>query len=105
MDIDARIKYSNIAVIRNSKTTGVETWPNPFKGDINISFFSSTSETMNITLTNLTGQILKKQSQQVTRGTTQIILNNLEGLASGVYLLKIEDSMGKVKAIEKLLKK
>lgn len=104
VDIDARFTYSKVVVVRLGKTEGVQAWPNPFTGTITISIKSDVNTKVNVKLYSVTGQLLQLQSQQVSRGTTQVTLRTLEGLANGMYLLQIEDINGSFRYIEKFIK-
>jgi len=104
VDIDARFTHSKVVVIRLGKTAGVKAWPNPFIGSISINIQSEANTSVNVKLYSSTGQLLQLRSQQVSRGTTQVILSNLEALAQGIYLLQVEDINGMIRFTEKFVK-
>jgi predicted aconitase with swiveling domain len=104
VDVDSKYAYSNVVVVRPNRTTGVKAWPNPFTQNINVSIVSEAATKVNVKLLGSNGQLLQTQSQQISKGTNQISLNNLDVLPQGIYLLKVEDANGAILFIEKFVK-
>jgi hypothetical protein len=75
----------------------VKTFPNPFTSSITLSFYSSFKQNITITLTNMLGQELFRNVQPTAAGgNTQVIINNLQKLPKGMYLVTLTDSQGNV---------
>jgi hypothetical protein len=104
VDMDARASFSNVVIVKLGKNAGVVAWPNPFTESISININSSAAAQINIKLINVSGQVLRNQSQAVSRGTTQISMRNLNNLASGIYFLQVEDSKGAIREVIKFVK-
>jgi len=63
-------------------------FPNPFTHSISFLFPDNSAEDLHMTLTDLTGRIIRKETMPGIHGFAN--LTGLSGLAGGVYLLKIE---------------
>lgn len=87
-----RFAYSNIALLRVSKTAGIRVWPNPVSDVANITYSSGANTILNINVINGQGHIVKKNVYNVSRGLNQLSVNSLELLPSGFYFLRITDS-------------
>jgi hypothetical protein len=104
VDIDSRYKVSNIAVVKLSKTMDVRSWPNPFTSFITVNVTAQQNTELTVRLTDLTGRTILTQKQQASRGVTQISVNSLNNLESGVYLLDITDEVSGNKTTIKCIK-
>jgi hypothetical protein len=63
-------------------------YPNPVTGDeLNITFSQSSQDAVNVTIVNMTGQVLRAQRFDQVAGTVQ--LNDMARLASGVYFVNV----------------
>jgi hypothetical protein len=63
-------------------------YPNPVTGDeLNITFSQSSQDAVNVTIVNMTGQVLRAQRFDQLAGTVQ--LNDMARLASGVYFVNV----------------
>jgi hypothetical protein len=63
-------------------------YPNPVNGDdLNIGFGQSTQETVNITIVNMTGQVVR--TERFDQVSNTVTLNNMTRLASGVYFVNV----------------
>ena len=87
-----RFAYSNIALLRISKTAGIRVWPNPVNDFANVTYNSGANAILNINVINGMGHIVKKNIYNVSRGLNQLTLNGLELLPSGYYFIRITDS-------------
>lgn len=87
-----RFAYSNIALLRVSKTAGIRVWPNPVGDYANITYNSGANTILNINVINGLGHIVKKNIYNVSRGLNQLTVNGLELLPSGFYFIRITDS-------------
>ncbi len=104
VDLDTRSGYSNVAVVRLSKTAGVVAWPNPFKSSISINLNSPLPGKVTVRLSNASGQEISKQELPVSRGISQFTLVNLEKLSAGIYILRVENENGSLSLTQKFLK-
>jgi hypothetical protein len=80
----------NTATIKPVKTSAlalVETAPNPFMKELNLTF--STSGTYGINLMDLSGRTIFKKSLIVDAGQTLAIKDKVESLPQGIYLLEL----------------
>jgi len=73
----------------------VKTFPNPFTNSITLSFYSSFTQNLKVALYNSIGQLVyQKVLKTAIGGNTQIVLNQLQGLSSGIYLVTLTDEKG-----------
>jgi hypothetical protein len=103
VDIDGKVSYSNVVLIRLSQKPGVTVWPNPFQSSITISVTVPRETTIDIKLIDVNGRVLKSATQQAAKGLSQINVQNLEKLPAGVYLVEITDKTAGT-TFQKLLK-
>lgn len=66
--------------------------PNPNNGVFNIAFEAAQSESVNMELQSLKGDVVFAQSMNISNGATKSL--DLSGLASGVYVMKIASEKG-----------
>ncbi|MCU0433374.1 MAG: T9SS type A sorting domain-containing protein [Bacteroidia bacterium] len=92
VDFNGAVSYSNIVLVNylpgNVFVDGLH--PNPTSGDIIFDFVSPESNTIHITVTDIAGRIVHRETRQTDGGRMQIS-TKLEGCGTGVYLLKVED--------------
>ena len=93
VDIDARNKVSNIVVVKMNKKIGMQAWPNPFTSYITVNVTTEQATDLTIHLKDLAGRTIQTQQQQAQRGVTQVTINNLDNLSSGVYIFDIVEEM------------
>jgi hypothetical protein len=91
MDSNGRYAYSNVAIINLGKSSTVELWPVPFNDFFNITYNSAGNSKIEVRLTSADGKIIRQTSYAVMRGLNQISLNDLGGLASNIYFVRITD--------------
>lgn len=104
IDREGRIAYSNIATVRLNKTAGVQVWPNPFGDFVNITYNSSASTKVDVSVVNSLGKVVKQSNYSVSRGLNQISVNGLETLSSGIYFIRITDKNTNEVYIQKISK-
>ena len=97
-DIICKAKYNNIS----DDFYSLNIFPNPFKGSINIMFYSSSVQTVNITFYDATGRIIKGEEYYVNDGYNEIIIDNMFYLSSGIYFLSVQSENSLL--IHKLIK-
>jgi Bacterial Ig domain/Bacterial cadherin-like domain/Secretion system C-terminal sorting domain len=103
-DIDGKIKYSNIVVLRLSKTLGITAWPNPFITAITINITTSQHTELKIQVTDMAGRKIITDNQSVPRGLSQVNINKLDQLANGIYMLEVTDKNSGNRTVYKLIK-
>ncbi len=97
-DIICKTKYNNIS----DDLYSLHIFPNPFKENINIIFYSGSNQSINITFYDATGRIIKKEGYYVNDSYNEIIIDNLSYLSSGIYFLSLQTQNSLL--IDKLIK-
>lgn len=67
----------------------ISIYPNPFKSSININMGSRSLDAITLRLYDINGRFIYTLNQDMN-SSGQLTIGNLEGLSSGVYILKIE---------------
>jgi hypothetical protein len=104
VDIDGRITYSNVTVVRLSAKIQVAAWPNPFQSSITINITTDNATTFNIKLMDVNGRLIRNFNHAVGRGTSQTTLRDLERLPQGIYLLDMTDQRSGTNSVQRLIK-
>jgi tyrosinase len=78
--------------------------PNPFINSITVEISSPTDQHGIVRLIDGTGKIVRMLSWNLKRGLNITTLNNLKGLADGLYFLDVVDSEGNVMHKTKIVK-
>jgi hypothetical protein len=104
VDLDGKMKYSNVVVVKLSQKLQVTTWPNPFQSSITISVTTDKSTTFDIRMMDVSGKLIRKTSQAVGKGTTQIALKDFDKLPGGIYLLELRDEKSGNTTVQRMLK-
>jgi len=94
VDINNNFGYSNIVAI-NFTIKGVNigaVYPNPFINQLKVNISSDRNEVVNIQLSDNLGRVLRTFSVSVQKGVNNASLNNLAGLAPGVYNVTVRTS-------------
>jgi len=88
-DFDGAFAYSTIILLKNDSEFGtIQAAPVPFSNTINVQLFDISANTIDLTLTTITGAQVARRVFYRSREST-ISLNDLGHLSSGVYLLKV----------------
>lgn len=79
--------------------------PNPFKDNISVRLINNTSfsSLINVELLDITGRSVLKRNWNV-KNNNQIIIDNLNNLGSGIYLLKIKDTKTSSSILKRIVK-
>ena len=104
IDIDGRFKYSNVVVVKLNSKIGITTWPNPFSTSVTVNITTNQNAELVINLADVTGRVLLTKNQATSRGTSQIVINELDKFSNGVYLLEVMDKVSGNKTVFKLIK-
>ncbi|MFC6999746.1 T9SS type A sorting domain-containing protein [Rufibacter roseus] len=85
----------------NSKTISVKSiatpttfkanaaYPNPFQSELSVTLSTALKSSVSISLYDLNGKLVKAETATALEGTNQYKLQNLETLAKGTYILKV----------------
>jgi len=104
VDLDGKSKYSNTVAVRLSAKPQVSAWPNPFQSSITINITTERSTTIHVRLTDVNGKVLRQTTKAVSKGVTQISMNDLGNLPGGIYLLEAIDERAGLTTVNKFLK-
>ncbi len=103
-DNDERFQNSNILALNVSiqgiNITGI--YPAPFTDKVNITFSSEIKNQATIQLFDNTGKLLITQQNNINKGVTNLSLENLDKLAKGFYIIKIQ--AGESVIVKKIVK-
>lgn len=88
--------------IQDNTLSEMKIFPNPASNTVTISIMSKTSDIARIQITNLAGQVVSNQNQNMENGVNQLQIN-ISNLASGLYLVNIKTNTGR--STQKLIKK
>ncbi len=94
-------QVTNIASV-NSNEMKLMAYPNPFENKLKIDVNTTLSSNATITLIDVQGKQIVQQNEQLQVGKNTIMLNQLNSLTAGLYLLQINQN-GKISSI-KLMK-
>jgi hypothetical protein len=93
LDIDRRAKLSNVVVISGDKPLKlalVVIYPNPSTNFINVILHSPHDALAEITMTDITGKVLKRQIEGLGTGSNSVVLD-ISQFAKGGYVLKVNE--------------
>lgn len=104
LDKDGKYQYSNIEVV-NVNIEGINItaiYPAPFTDNVNIVVSSEIRAQTSINLFDNTGKLLVSQQSVLNKGVTNLSIDNLGKLTSGMYIIKVQ--AGDVVVIKRLIK-
>ena len=78
---------------KEKETLQTMAWPNPFSDQLSVKL--PTGE-FDLTITDLYGRVVRKTRQQ---GNESIVINGMEGIAPGIYLLQLTNQSGQRQVI------
>lgn len=84
-----QVIVGDMSVEVTSLPDGLEAYPNPVSGVLNIAFNAMSAETYSFTLTDLSGRVVKSIMYQATVGNNHLRWNT-ETLKPGTYLLQVK---------------
>ncbi|MCX6210715.1 MAG: T9SS type A sorting domain-containing protein, partial [Bacteroidetes bacterium] len=94
---DGNIAYSNVVLIKGLKVNNVtlgNVFPNPTRDVINMIVASPKSGSVVVTITDMSGKLINRQTKSVATGDNTLSMN-VNTLAAGNYLLSVIDLAGK----------
>jgi hypothetical protein len=101
---DGTTRYSNTVIVRPFQGITIAANPNPFVSSISIKVNSYFNTSIEISLKDMSGKTIRRLVQPVNRNSSHVVLDNLEQLAAGIYILEITDGFSGFKSINKFLK-
>jgi hypothetical protein len=94
IDIDSRFNYSQVVLIRKDRNSinGISVSPNPaISGNTVTARFEATISTaVDFKVLDLTGRIVLSQQNKVYEGANSVVINNLNRLQPGTYILQMK---------------
>ncbi|MFT3678983.1 MAG: Ig-like domain-containing protein [Ferruginibacter sp.] len=103
-DINGKVAYSNVGIVRLPTTGSIKVSPNPFVGEITINMPVEQNTTLSIRMMDMTGRAVLSTTQKITKEFPQVTLKNLNGLTRGVYVVEVIDTMSDKKGVSKIEK-
>jgi len=92
VDFDQKFSYSNIAVVNFEGIKIVDLFPNPSEGNFNLLINSSIEASIDLTIYNAIGQMIKTQAMQITKGANT--LHAQFEASNGKYLITVKSTDG-----------
>jgi hypothetical protein len=87
----------------NQGLSYVSIYPNPSTGDFSLTFSSSRKTSAQITITDITGKLILRESPLIDAGQNEVSINLGNGVVAGVYICTVQ--LGGERKTIKLLKK
>ena len=105
VDLDGNSKYSVTAVFKlNIVKTDVSVLANPFNNNITVDFLSTHNQVVYARLFDISGKQMLSQQLAIAKGSARKIINEVNNLNRGMYILHIVDENGEVIFNDKLIK-
>lgn len=92
-DLDGNISYSKTVNVYHGNETLVNLYPNPVNTQLNVDINSPKAGIAQIKLMDATGRVVRAIDMQLQAGNNKTDIN-MEGLADGVYMIKISNNKG-----------
>jgi len=65
-------------------------YPNPFKDNLNITFYSSKSQTIDIELYDISGRLIFKKQEKMSAGASKIVnISEIKSVSKGIYIVRL----------------
>lgn len=90
-DNASRAAYSNIALVRLSKVSGIRVWPNPFTEEVRISYTGSSNTMLDVVMSDMGGKVAWSGAFKASGGPNQFIIKEADRLSSGIYFIRVTD--------------
>ena len=106
VDNDGKFYYSGILVVKfqsGSNGVSMQLTPNPFAGNLNVSFVSGATGNATIDFINVAGQKISTRQARINKGFNTLQLNGLASLTPGIYIARLTID-GVVTATQKIIK-
>jgi hypothetical protein len=102
VDANGAQYYSEVVILKNQQAARFRVLGNPFQSHISLRYEATVQDKMVIQLCDMSGRVLRTETQAIQAGTGYYTINNLNGLASGQYILRI--TAGKEQFTERVMK-
>ncbi|MEJ7627472.1 MAG: endonuclease [Ferruginibacter sp.] len=90
IDIDGQFRYSSVVVLKGNDNLPLAfIYPNPTAGELHIQLYESLLVKSTISITDLTGRLVKKQTAE--KGELNMLLD-IQNLPNGRYFIKIKNN-------------
>jgi uncharacterized repeat protein (TIGR01451 family) len=98
VDIDGKFNYSNIIPIRldGTQIDNFAVYPNPFSNNIKVSIYSDKEQDATLRLLMPDGKQALARTVTLGKGANIVVLNDLENLSKGSYLLEVVEDGNKI---------
>lgn len=83
-------KYSKIIALYNKNALFNVNAVNPFNNNINLKIFLPVDGNVIFNLYDIFGRLVSKKNMQLNKGTSQVMLDDVERLSPGMYILRTE---------------
>jgi hypothetical protein len=104
INLDNSFKYSSIVSVRLSQKNLVTAWPNPFAGEIKVSYLSQGNASVQVRLMDNSGKIVSMNSFQVVNGMNQLSVQGTGSLPAGIYIIEVSNPVSGMKFTQKMVK-
>ncbi|MBL0181965.1 MAG: T9SS type A sorting domain-containing protein [Chitinophagaceae bacterium] len=103
-DNDGHFQFSNTITlnVRIKGITITTIYPGPFVDRVNVTIASDVRANCSITMFDNSGKILVSQQSMLNKGVTTLVVDKLENLAKGIYIMKVQ--AGETILTQKLIK-
>jgi hypothetical protein len=103
--LDGTFKYSDVVNIKISfDKTGISILSNPFVNNITADIASPISQRLSVKLSDISGKVIAVDAWQVIKGSSRMVMNKVNNLSNGMYILTVTDDNGAVLFNNKLIK-
>ena len=95
VDMDGKYKYSiTVNVKVNVDKTGASVLTNPFINNISIDFLSKSNQRVSLVLSDVTGKRVATDTWIIPKGNSRKILDKVNSIQKGIYILTVVDEDG-----------
>jgi hypothetical protein len=94
IDYDGKFVYSKVVSVnnQNNRLTDVNVYPNPTHGNISVNINSLQIDAALIQIYLMNGELIASKNHQLELGENSVVINEMNELENGVYVLKIQTS-------------
>jgi hypothetical protein len=104
IDKNGTYRFSKIVVVNTTSYSSFDVQPNPFTSSVIVNISLASAQKMNFDITDVSGRKIVSKMANLEKGYTSIVLDDVQHLKQGVYLLIVKDATGKVYGNQKLIK-
>lgn len=95
-DIVVTRKGVGVNEFRRESITNVQSYPNPAREKVSISFFSDEAANVKLKLYDLAGAVIKSRETDIQGGQSHTFTLNVSGLTPGMYFFELNNGRGRV---------